>query len=66
MVKKQIKNMQPHYTDVHMHLHTHTHTLLWVKAAKHTDTAAHLFSPQLQSGSAAESPLITGMTIGHI
>lgn len=56
--------MQPHYTDVHMHLHTHT--LLWVKAAKHTDTAVHLFSPQLQSGSAAESPLIAGMTIGHI
>lgn len=42
------------------------HTLLWVIAAKHTDTAVHLFSPQLQSGSAAESLLIAGLTIGHI
>lgn len=64
MVKKQ--KTCSHTTQMFTCIYTHTHTLLWVKAAKHTDTAVHLFSPQLQSGSAAESPLIAGMTIGHI
>lgn len=63
--------MQPLSTDDAC-IFTRTHAALWVKAAKHTDSVVHLFSPQHQSGSApaaapaAESPLIADMTIGHI